>query len=211
MLNYDRIKRKVVIFKNSGVRKRFWKPNIFFLVFSVLKQNNFVKCDKIGIFVWYYTLKILEHSSYCICNFYLLFLFKIFISNYIHIIAKASKSECVTLSKKKYIYFIIFNILYIDIIYIKLVSIHNIYFSLILTIILLDAHIDIEALIYISSVQCETLLADFPLGIKVKFTGKVMKWKNHYINDYRMNCIWTINGIDQFINENINFLSNSKI
>lgn len=55
-----------------------------------------------------------------------------------------------------------------------------------LTIILLDAHIDLECLIYISPVQCEALLADYPLGIKVKFTGKVMKWKQHYINEYRM-------------------------
>ncbi|KAL5237598.1 hypothetical protein ACI65C_005008 [Semiaphis heraclei] len=38
-----------------------------------------------------------------------------------------------------------------------------------------DALVDTEALEYITPAQCDTLLAAFPLGIRIKFIGKLMK------------------------------------
>lgn len=42
----------------------------------------------------------------------------------------------------------------------------------------LDALVDTEALNYITPSQCDTLLADFPLGIRIKFIGKLMKTRS---------------------------------
>lgn len=48
-----------------------------------------------------------------------------------------------------------------------------------------DALVDVEALEYINPVQCELLLNRFPLGVRIKFIGKLVIWKTE-MHNYRM-------------------------
>ncbi|KAF0754953.1 Uncharacterized protein FWK35_00037044 [Aphis craccivora] len=47
-----------------------------------------------------------------------------------------------------------------------------------------DALVDIEALRHISSSQCDTLLSNYPLGIRIKFIAKLRRWKYVDSTDY---------------------------
>eukprot|EP00102_Acyrthosiphon_pisum_P026318 XP_016663528.1 PREDICTED: uncharacterized protein LOC107884927 [Acyrthosiphon pisum] len=43
---------------------------------------------------------------------------------------------------------------------------------------LYDELVDVEALKYITPAQCDVLLSNYPLGIRIKFVGKLMDWKH---------------------------------
>jgi hypothetical protein len=46
--------------------------------------------------------------------------------------------------------------------------------------IFVEALVDVEALKLISPVQCESLLACYPLGIRIKFTAQVTHLQHEY-------------------------------
>lgn len=48
-----------------------------------------------------------------------------------------------------------------------------------------DSLIDVEALEYINPLQCEALLNRFPMGVRIKFVGKLVVWKTK-LHNYQM-------------------------
>ncbi|XP_022169054.1 uncharacterized protein LOC111032888 [Myzus persicae] len=54
---------------------------------------------------------------------------------------------------------------------------------------LYDALVDVEALKYITPTQCESLLIGYPLGIRVKFVGKLLDWRRLTIAEIVNNTI----------------------